>query len=132
MSTIVRRAYKPRLIAKLEVLILMTLILAVAYRFQIASHFMPPEPTKDQLNAQIIVSVYEAGANAGVSWDISSRAETIADLIEGKASAQGDPSGKVFELPHLNNEELTRACVYIGANELGALYYDAAGGQPPY
>ncbi|WP_038162785.1 prepilin-type N-terminal cleavage/methylation domain-containing protein [Verrucomicrobium sp. BvORR106] len=79
--------------------------------------------TKDQRNAQNIVSVFQAGVAAGATWDISAPDKTVADVVKGKTGT-GAFATKSFSVPGLSATEQTNALKYIDTDANKALVYN--------
>jgi type IV pilus assembly protein PilA len=68
---------------------------------------------KNQRNAQSIVSVFQAGAAAGVAWSGATAAALVTDVVTGRAPASGAFSGKTFKVPGISADEQTAALTKI-------------------
>jgi type IV pilus assembly protein PilA len=86
--------------------------------------------SKDQRNAQSIVSMFQSGSSAGVAWVTASRNAAVADVITGRAPTDGAFNGKTFVVPNVGATDLTNAAYqYIGLDVNGNLFYDKSGAQ---
>jgi type IV pilus assembly protein PilA len=83
----------------------------------------------NQRNAQSIVSMYQAGAAAGIVWGGADRNAQVAAVITGASPTDGAFSGKTFKVPNMTDTDKTGAYPYIGVDASGDLFYDKAGGQ---
>lgn len=59
---------------------------------------------KDQRNAQNVVSVFQAGQAAGVTWNTTSAEAAFDDVVAGKKGT-GAFDGKLFQVPGLGDAE---------------------------
>ena len=82
-----------------------------------------------QRNAQHVVTIYEAGAAAGIKWSGSDRNSKIASVIAGAQPNDGPFAGKTFTVPNIGGTDLTDTYPYIGYDASGDLFYDEAGAQ---
>jgi type IV pilus assembly protein PilA len=85
---------------------------------------------QDRRVAQSIVSVYQAGFAAGVTWNGSTRNAKVDAVLSGQAPAEGAFSGKFFKVPGGMEKNKAGASKYIGCDANGDLFYDNSGGQP--
>ena len=85
---------------------------------------------RDRRNAQSIVTVYQSGFAAGVSWNGTTRNAKIDAVIAGQSPAEGAFSGKSFKAPAAVEKDRAGAFKYIGIDSNGDLYYDKSGVQP--
>jgi len=83
----------------------------------------------NQRNAQSIVSMYQAGAAAGITWTGTDRNTKIGAVITGATPADGAFSGKSFKVPNMSTTDQQGAYPYIGYDGSGDLFYDKAGAQ---
>lgn len=83
----------------------------------------------NQRNAQSIVSMYEAGAAAGVVWSGTDRNSAVAAVITGGSPTDGAFSGKTFKVPNMSASDKTGTYKYIGRDSGGDLFYDKSGAQ---
>ena len=83
----------------------------------------------NQRNAQSIVSMYQAGAAAGIVWGGADRNAQVAAVITGATPSDGAFAGKSFKVPNMADADKVAAYPYIGVDGSGDLYYDKAGGQ---
>ncbi len=85
----------------------------------------------NQRNAQSIVSMYQAGAAAGVAWAGTNRNTQVAAVITGAFPLDGAFANKTFKVPNISNSDKIACYPYIGI-ETGTtdLFYDKAGAQP--
>jgi type IV pilus assembly protein PilA len=82
-----------------------------------------------QRNAQHVVSIYAAGATAGVSWPGTTRNGKIASVVTGGSPTSGVFITKIFRVPDLTGTDLTGTYPFIGFDANGDLFYDMAGHQ---
>lgn len=69
--------------------------------------------SKDQRNAQNIVSVYQAGVAAGIDWKASTEAELVTNVVKGEKVSGGAFDGKFFQVPGVTGADATSAANYI-------------------
>ena len=81
--------------------------------------------------AQSLASMYQSGAAAGVSWQGKTRDERVADVMQGRAPAQGAFQGVTFKMGFKDQPVSSDAYRYIGQDSEGDLVYDRDGKQPP-
>lgn len=82
---------------------------------------------KDQRNAQNVVSVYQAGLAAGVSWD-ADKTKFVKEVVDGKAPTEGAFKDKKFAVPGLSDDDQKAAAKYIKVDQ-GIVSYVKEGGQ---
>ncbi len=83
-----------------------------------------------QRNAQHVVTIYEAGAAAGIKWSGSDRNSKISAVVAGAHPDDGPFAGKTFTVPNIAGTDLTNTYPYIGFDTAsGDLFYDEAGAQ---
>lgn len=81
--------------------------------------------SKDQRNAQNIVSVYQAGIAAGIDWKASSNTDLVSKVVTGEKVPEGAFKDKVFQVPGLSPTEQGKAAVYIKKDDKTNVYgYD--------
>lgn len=84
----------------------------------------------NQRNAQNIVSIFQSGVSAGLTWTGGAVRNTlIGSVVSGQSPASGAFTGQSFKLPSLTGTDLTGAYPYVGIDASNNLYYDKAGGQ---
>jgi len=83
----------------------------------------------NQRNAQSIVSMYQAGAAAGIVWGGADRNAQVAAVITGASPSDGAFQGKTFKVPNMADTDKVGAYPYIGVDASGDLFYDKAGAQ---
>lgn len=69
--------------------------------------------SKDQRNAQNIVSVYQAGVAAGIDWKATSEADLVTKVVTGQKVTGGAFDGKFFQVPGVTGTDATSAANYI-------------------
>ena len=84
----------------------------------------------NQRNAQSIVSMYQAGAAAGVAWGGTDRNSQVTAVVTGAFPSDGAFANKTFKVPNMSTDDQKAAYPYIGL-ETGTtdLFYDKSGGQ---
>jgi type IV pilus assembly protein PilA len=83
-----------------------------------------------QRNAQHVVTIYEAGAAAGIKWSGSDRNSKVAAVVAGAQPEDGPFAGRTFTVPNIGGTDLTDTYPYIGLDAAsGDLFYDEAGAQ---
>jgi hypothetical protein len=86
--------------------------------------------TRDRYAAQSIVSVYQTGFAAGITWNGSTRNAKVDAVLSGQAPTEGAFSGKFFKVPGGIEKDKAGSLKYIRCDSNGDLFYDTAGGQP--
>lgn len=69
--------------------------------------------SKDQRNAQNIVSVYQAGVAAGIDWKATTEAQLVTNVVKGEKVTGGAFDGKFFQVPGVTGSDATSAANYI-------------------
>jgi prepilin-type N-terminal cleavage/methylation domain-containing protein len=119
------------LVEMLVVIAVIGVIAAIAIP-NIGSINQSAKDARNQRNAQSIVSMYQSGAAAGVSWDGGADVIKKVDaVISGAKPADGAFAGKMFRVPHISTTDRTEACKYIGIDENNDLYYNKSGVAAP-
>ena len=116
------------LVEMLVVIAVIGVIAAIAIP-NIGSINQSAKDARNQRNAQSLVSMYQSGAAAGVTWTGGTRNAKIDSVITGQAPTDGAFSGKSFKVPNLTGTDKTDCYKYIGYDANGDLFYDKSGGQ---
>ena len=116
------------LVEMLVVIAVIGVIAAIAIP-SIGSINQAAKDARNQRNAQSLVSMYQSGLSAGVTWTGANRNAKIDSVVAGQAPTDGAFSGKTFKVPNLTGTDLSDAYIYIGYDSDGNLFYDKAGGQ---
>lgn len=82
-----------------------------------------------QRNAQNLVSVFAAGAAAGIKWAGTDRNTKIQAVVTGAVALDGAFAGRLFQVPNISGNDLTDTYPFIGSDTNGDLFYDEAGVQ---
>lgn len=82
----------------------------------------------NQRNAQNIVSTYQSGVSAGVTWTTTNKLAAIADVVAGRAPASGAFTTQTFKVPNVSVADYTAAAPYMIITGTD-LTYDKAGGH---
>ena len=116
------------LVEMLVVIAVIGVIAAIAIP-NIGSINQSAKDARNQRNAQSIVSMYQSGAAAGVSWTGATRNLKVDSVITGEAPTDGAFAGKSFKVPNVTGSDKTDTYKYIGMDTNGDLFYDKSGGQ---
>jgi type IV pilus assembly protein PilA len=114
-------------------LLVVLLVIGITVFFaipQTGSDYKSATEQRDRHAAKSIVTVYQAGFAAGVTWSGETRNAKVDAVISGQAPTGGAFSGKFFKAPAAIEKEMSGAFKYIGYDSNGDLYYDKTGGQP--
>ena len=116
------------LVEMLVVIAVIGVIAAIAIP-NIGSINQSAKDARNQRNAQSLVSMYQSGAAAGVTWTGATRNAKVDSVITGQSSSDGAFSGKIFKVPNLSGTDKTDTYKYIGIDANGDLFYDKGGSQ---
>jgi type IV pilus assembly protein PilA len=116
------------LVEMLVVIAVIGVIAAIAIP-NIGSINQSAKDARNQRNAQSLVSMYQAGSAAGVTWTGSSKTAKIDSVITGQSPTDGAFAGKIFKVPNLAGTDKSDTYKYIGYDANGDLFYDKTGGQ---